>query len=1396
MPRSPTRPAPIVTLALGPALALAFVSCEHNRYWRGSRPWPASFVQRVSTPEGERAELAARMAPPAPPVGGQTMEQAHAKSAGCMSCHGPTDEPDMHAGVRLAIGCTDCHGGDASIFSTLAEAGRPGVPGTPITDRDYLDAMQRAHVRPRNPEAWYGEHHLIDGRPFGEHHAHADPLALHGSRNPENTYALLNHESPEFVRFINPGDLRIADYSCGACHAQEVALVRRSMMAHGAMLWGAALYNNASTPYKVYQYGESYSPFGTPQRIQGVLEKRGERMVLRNATDEEMRDKGVLPYLDPLPMWNVSQPGNVLRVFERGTKLPVPGGPTPNPNPADIGNPNPLVEGGRPDKGLSPRGLGTLNRTDPVFLGLQKTRLLDPTLNFLGTNDHPGDFRSSGCTACHAPYANDRDTFHSSVYAQYGNAGFSHSIDPTLPKDRPGHPIRHVLTNAIPNSQCVTCHMHPGTSYANTYLGYMWWDNESDGEHFYPADGRTPTSEQAWLSFRRNPEAASKRGLWGDLYPDARSHAGDAAGENFLARTGEPRRADGQPVFNDRLQHNQIADFHGHGWLFRAVHKKDRQGNLLTLDDNVIDPNDPDRWVKAVHLRDVHLNRGMQCVDCHFTQDVHGDGRLYAEPRNAIEITCVDCHGSYTARATLRTSGPAAPPGGTDLARSLVGPDKQRRFEWRDGRLFQRSALEPGLEWEVVQTLDTIDPESAWARQNEDAALASRYAKTVRRDGTWGDLSTEGHGDLAHSMDDMECYTCHTSWMTSCFGCHLPMRANRRTPMLHNENLYTRNYTEYNFQVLRDDVFMLGRDGRVKGGKIVPVRSSSAVLVSSQNQNREWVYSQQQTVSAEGYAGQAFNPHFPHATSGRGTTKRCTDCHVSDANDNNAWMAQLLLQGTNFVNFLGRYVYVATGRHGLEGVVVTEHDEPQAVIGSHLHALAYPPAYAQFVERDGRTLKEAYHHDAGWGGEILDVQLRGEYLYAARGKGGFYAYDVANIDHKGFSERIVTAPVSPLGQRLGFRTSYAVAVASPSTLALDPGRTRVSSDPTKPVAFITDPPQPWHVNEEQAMHPLYAFIYVGDRDEGLILTNAATLLDGDPDNNFLRRATLVDGADAFNPDGLLTGLTHLIVAGTHVYAASPSGLVVIDIDTPLDPKVVSVVGSGDLRDPRSVAVQFRYAFVTDADGLKVIDVTEPARPFLVSGAHVPIHDARRIYVARTHAYVAAGAQGLAVINVANPERPVLEQFFNADGAINDAHDVKVGMSYASLYAYIADGRNGLRVVQLMGPNTTDRFRGFAPPIAPELIATYHTHGAALAVSKGLDRDRAADESGNQLAVFGRLGARPLNLEEMRRLYLRNGAVWTVSDEPTTKPAPFTFRPEPSEPEPPESDDGAPRRRRR
>src|SRR5947208_569846 len=75
--------------------------------------------------------------------------------------------------------------------------------------------------------------------------------------------------------------------------------------------------------------------------------------------------------------------------------------------------------------------------------------------------------------------------------------------------------------------------------------------------------------------------------------------------------------------------------------------------------------------------------------------------------------------------------------------------------------------------------------------------------------------------------------------------------------------------------------------------------------------------------------------------------------------------------------------------------------------------------------------------------------------------------------------------------------------------------------------------------------------------------------------------------------------------------------------------------------------------------------------------------------------------------------------------------------------------------------------GVRPRPTPQLIATHKLpHGAeALAVARGLDRDRAVDESGNQIGVFGRVGARPLSLAEQQQMYLRNGRVWSVSDDP-------------------------------
>ena len=123
--------------------------------------------------------------PPAP--ANQTSAQARAKSAGCESCHSygenAGEHRTMHVNRAVILGCTDCHGGKAAITKPNPAANKG--------DALYDLAKNEAHVQSKFPNEWKS-----------------------GGSRPERTYTLLNRESPAFVRFINPGDYRVAREAC------------------------------------------------------------------------------------------------------------------------------------------------------------------------------------------------------------------------------------------------------------------------------------------------------------------------------------------------------------------------------------------------------------------------------------------------------------------------------------------------------------------------------------------------------------------------------------------------------------------------------------------------------------------------------------------------------------------------------------------------------------------------------------------------------------------------------------------------------------------------------------------------------------------------------------------------------------------------------------------------------------------------------------------------------------------------------------------------------------------------------------------------------------------------------------------------------------------------------
>jgi hypothetical protein len=120
------------------------------------------------------------------------------KLEGCISCHGliepmhkygTTETLDKLKDGKDAVGlsCTACHGGNP-------------VPRKTSEDPKEVERVKaQAHVRAMFPREW---------RRAGKY----------SGANPERTNTLLIRESWEFVRFINPGDLRVAAKTCSSQH--------------------------------------------------------------------------------------------------------------------------------------------------------------------------------------------------------------------------------------------------------------------------------------------------------------------------------------------------------------------------------------------------------------------------------------------------------------------------------------------------------------------------------------------------------------------------------------------------------------------------------------------------------------------------------------------------------------------------------------------------------------------------------------------------------------------------------------------------------------------------------------------------------------------------------------------------------------------------------------------------------------------------------------------------------------------------------------------------------------------------------------------------------------------------------------------------------------------------
>ncbi len=268
----------------------------------------------------------------------------------CEACHRPLRKDGTAVGIEHAhpdladgpLACVDCHGGD---------------------DTSYVQSQ--AHVSPG---------------PGGERYL----------RN--LTIEELDAVRPEYLRFINPGDLRVASRSCGSasprvdgsgCHQGILDRVIRNQMATFSGELGVA-------------------------RFRAGVQRRGAGV------------KGIYDVEDPDYVAG-AVPGTV----------------------------------GRLSKMEEPRIAAGETEIGPYQdLYLTKACMRCHLWSF-GDNKFRGDYRSSGCSACHMVYDVD---------------GFSRSGDP-LASGAPGHPVEHRLTRVPPTEQCLHCH-YRGGRLGPAFLGY------------------------------------------------------------------------------------------------------------------------------------------------------------------------------------------------------------------------------------------------------------------------------------------------------------------------------------------------------------------------------------------------------------------------------------------------------------------------------------------------------------------------------------------------------------------------------------------------------------------------------------------------------------------------------------------------------------------------------------------------------------------------------------------------------------------------------------------------------------------------------------------------------------------------------------------------------------
>ncbi len=603
---------------------------------------------------------------------GETSTLGVQTAESCMLCHngslgndysGPgIENPHPFPGAS-AVTCTTCHGGDPN--------------GTD---------MVTSHVPPP-PQVGDDAFQLTNAR------AYFNRLTLAGmDKWPDYVVGGQTYTAIDYLQFINPGDLRVVQNgrSCGACHAGHADVVSKSLLATAAGVLAGASYAagiESLVPESQGLYGDTAS------------------------------DTGFRAQTNP----NFPGPGGVVGAVARIIEHPVAavfGATGPN---AVFNNPAYDAAALSDDQDAEGRAI-TGSPLANLFMDQVAFTCGDCHLGSAGANNRAGDYRSSGCTACHMPYSLGGRSFSSDP-----NINMTEPIDPddidaperSHPRTHRIHGVARTLSNGavVPGIQDHTCAgCHQGSNRTVMQYWGIRLDQNADVRNGrqYPAN---PVSHQTTQNDTR---------LFGVLEQNN--------------------------TFNGR-NHNQ--------YLLREDYDGDGR------DDTP---------------EDVHYQSGMGCIDCHGSWDMHGgnaanpDGTIKSRMEQQSAISCESCHGTIDAYAPV-VAGTLYDGTAAQVATDTEGNVLRHVYRAPDGNTYLRSRLTGNLHV-VPQTRDSvvdngrINPLTAQPFYSQKASYAMGRIDNDPSNGTGPKQTAGGSVGFSHT-DRMDCASCHAAWTNTCMGCHL-----------------------------------------------------------------------------------------------------------------------------------------------------------------------------------------------------------------------------------------------------------------------------------------------------------------------------------------------------------------------------------------------------------------------------------------------------------------------------------------------------------------------------------------------------------------------------------------------------------------------------------------------